>query len=556
MLMNLQNIAKARGPKNLYEHLSLTIQVGEKVGLVGRNGVGKTTLLGIMDGSDPDFTGTVERRRGLIVASTAQEHHAVADQAVLEYVLEGLPEYAHLKHIIDAYPATMGADMDKIALYTDALARFGEMGYYDIEERAIRELADFQIPEDVSTRTMGSLSGGQKRLVELTKVTLSDCHLALIDEPTNHMDYLAKQSFIEWMISASQAVVVITHDRDVLAHVDRIIEIKDSEAISFTGNYNDYLKQNSHSTLGAMQQYEFDLRTLENLHNQVMEARRKKNKAAGPSAVRFRIMEDRLQREYDALKSRIVKPSLWIDAGQLEGLRSKTIEKYEHYKAKNIRINAHGGDEGRRTIVSVKDISLGYESPLFEHISFDLRVGERLQLHGRNGVGKSTLVSAILAAVAGVPPSSTLFAGKIEIEPKLSVGVYEQEIQAKYLSLTLGQAVGQAFTDHGAPSTDQKIKQALADYLFDPTIDGGLTISQLSGGQKARFQLIKMLCASPSLLILDEPTNHLDLPSIEELEKALGAYSGSVLFISHDSYFASTLGGEVTTIEPVLQSVV
>jgi ATP-binding cassette subfamily F protein 3 len=556
MLVNLQNISKKLGAKILYENLSLTIQAGEKVGLIGRNGVGKTTLLGIMDGSDPDFGGTIDRRRGLIVASTAQEHHLVGHQPVLEYILDGLPEYADLKHIIDTYPASMGDDMDKISAYTDALSRFGELGYYDIEERAERELTDFQIPPELAARPLATLSGGQKRLVELVKVTLSDCHLALIDEPTNHMDYIAKEAFIEWMEVASQAVVVITHDRDVLAHVDRIIEIKDSVALSFPGNYENYLKLNSRSTLDAMQQYEFDLRTLANLRSQVMEARRKKNKAAGPSAVRFRILEERLQREYAALEATVSKPSLWIDAEQLEGMHNKTVAKYERYKAKNIRIHTKEGGASQRLILNVDDLSLGYDSPLFSHIGFELHAGERLELKGRNGVGKSTIVQAVLATAAGNQLGSRVYKGLIEVEPRLSIGIYEQEIDAKYLHLTLEDAIAQAFADHGAPVSDQKVKQAMSDYLFNPALDGVLKIQQLSGGQKARFQLIKMLCAGPSLLILDEPTNHLDLPSIEELEKALDRYGGAVLYISHDTYFTRRVGGEVCEVTPMLQSLV
>ncbi len=550
MLINLTNIRKAIGTKVLYDGLDLTIQPGEKLGLIGRNGIGKTTLLGIMAGTDHDFTGTIDRRRGLIIASTAQEHHGVMDQPVLEYVLENLPEYAHLHHIIETHPATMGDDMTLIGEYTDALTRFGELGYYDIQERARQELVDFQLPPERIDGPMRNLSGGQKRFVELVKVTLSDAHLALIDEPTNHMDYIAKEAFIEWLEAAQQAVVVITHDRDVLAAVDRIVEIKDHEALSFNGDYEAYLKQNGRTTMNAMEQYEFDQRTLANMHKQVIEARRKKNMAAGPSATRFRIMEDRLQRQYDELKSRIQKPSFWIDAEQLDTMQSKAVEKYDRYKAKNIRIHTTGPAEGQRILLSVEDLSLGYDKPLFEHVSLALRQGERIELKGRNGVGKSTLIRAILATARQAKLGAQAYAGTIELDPRVTIGVYEQEIDAKYLDQPLGEAIMTVYREHDVAVNDQKVRQVLSDYLFDPQLDGALPIHRLSGGQKARFQLIAMLCHAPNLLILDEPTNHLDLPSIEELEKALDRYTGAILYISHDSYFTRNVGGEVVEIAP------
>ncbi len=556
MLINLQHISKTIGTKHLYANLDLTIQDGEKVGLIGRNGIGKTTLFGVMDGSDKTFTGQLEQRRGLVIASTAQEHHEVAEQPVLEYVLENLPEYKKLKHILDTYPDKMGEDMEMITAYTDALGRFGELDYYDIEQRARQELEDFQVPPARIDGPMKALSGGQKRFVELVKVTLSDADLALIDEPTNHMDYIAKEAFIEWLEACKQAVVVITHDRDVLAVVDRIVEIKDKSTSSYGGDYENYLKQNGRTTMNAVEQYEFDQRTLTNLHAQVMEARRKKNKAAGPSAVRFRIMEDRLQRQYNDLKSRIVKPSFWIDQDTVAGMQNKLVDKYDKYKAKNIRINTRETVEGSRVLVDVEKLSLGYDKPLFDDINFALKQGERIELKGRNGVGKSTLVKAILSTAGSSKLDSNIFGGTIILDPKIQIGVYEQEIDHKYRRMKLGEAIYQAYQDAGVSVNEQKVKQIMSDYLFEPQLDGLMPIERLSGGQKARFQLIKMLCAGPNLLILDEPTNHLDLPSIEELEKALGRYTGSVLYISHDSYFTRGVGGEVVEVLPVAASAV
>ncbi len=542
MLLNLQDISKTIGAKTLYEKLDLTVQPGEKLGLIGRNGIGKTTLLGIMAETDKDFGGVIERRRGLVIASTAQEHHGLGGQVVLEYILDNLPEYGHLKHIIDGHPGTMGDDMKLISEYTEALGRFGELGYYDIEERAQNELKAFGLSAEHWNGPIDHLSGGQKRFVELVKVTLSEADLALIDEPTNHMDYVAKAAFIEWMKSYQQAVVVITHDRDVLAEVDRIIEIKDHGAVAYKGNYSAYLKQNSQSTQSGVEQYEIAQRTLENLQKQLQAVRAKKaGSSKNPNP--FVPMERRLLKQYNDLAAKTTKPSFWIDQESMSEVKGKTVEKYEKYKAKNIRLGVKGEHAARR-LVSVQDLSLGYDQPLFDGVNFTLDVGERLELHGRNGAGKSTLVKALRATAAGQKLETKIYGGVIDPDTKIKIGVYEQEIDERFLTMQLGAAVMAIHHEHDVPVNDQRVRQLLSDYLFDPTLDYKLEIQYLSGGQKARFQLIAMLCHNPNLLILDEPTNHLDLPSIEELEGALETYNGAILYISHDSYFIKNIGGE------------
>ncbi len=542
MLMNLQDISKTIGAKSLYEGLNLTLQDGEKVGLIGRNGIGKTTLLGIMAGTDPEFGGTIEKRRGLVIASTAQEHHGLGDQKVLEYILENLPEYATLKHIIEGHPDTMGSDMRLITEYTDALGRFGELGYYDIEERAQTELAAFGLTPEHWNGAIQNLSGGQKRFVELVKVTLSEADLALIDEPTNHMDYVAKAAFIEWMKGYEQAVVVITHDRDVLAYVDRIVEIKDHGSVSFKGNYRAYLKQNSQTTQSGVEQYEIAQRTLLNLQKQLQSVRAKKaGSSKNPNP--FIPMERRLMKQYDELAAKTKKPTFWIDQESMNEMKGNAVEKYDKYKAKNIRLGVKG-EHAVRQLLTVDNLSLGYTSPLFEDVNFTLSVGERMRLHGRNGAGKSTLVKAIRAAAGDGKLDARVFAGQIDLDNKLIIGQYEQEIDERFLSMKLGDAVMTIHREHNVSVNDQRVRQLLSDYLFDPTLDNKLEIRHLSGGQKARFQLIAMLCHGPNLLILDEPTNHLDLPSIEELEKAIESYNGAVLYISHDSFFTKNIGGE------------
>ncbi len=174
--------------------------------------------------------------------------------------------------------------------------------------------------------------------------------------------------------------------------------------------------------------------------------------------------------------------------------------------------------------------------------------GERLRLHGRNGAGKSTIVQAIMATAADKPLASHNFGGTIQVEKEIRIGLYEQEINPSYLGLTLEQAIEKILRDKDQPVSSQKVKQLLSDYLFNPMSDGQMLVKNLSGGQKARIQLIAMLADDPHILILDEPTNHLDLPSIEELENAMKAYHAAVIYISHDSFFAQKMGGDMVKI--------
>jgi ATPase subunit of ABC transporter with duplicated ATPase domains len=223
---------------------------------------------------------------------------------------------------------------------------------------------------------------------------------------------------------------------------------------------------------------------------------------------------------------------------------------YQQYKAKNISLDTKSKEsKTSRLLVEARELSLGYgDKPLFDGVNFSLREGERIRLHGRNGAGKTTLVNAIMAKVEGKEVESQLLAGTIATEKELKLGLYEQEIDAKFLPLTLAEAIEASCIEKGVPVGEQKIKQLLGNYLFNPMTDGDTPIERLSGGQKARFQLIRMLLSEPLLLILDEPTNHLDLPSIEELEDALSNYHGAVIYISHDSYFADKVGGNTIKI--------
>lgn len=575
MIADVQITDKSFGDKQLMSDVKFSVNDGEKVGLVGRNGVGKSTLFGMLAGVDSDYRGSVVFRRGSTIVATAQEHHSLGDITVLEYILRGLPEYTRLRHILTTYPAAMGSDMRKIEEYSQALERFGQKDFYRVEELVAEELKNFQM-EGFGERQLAALSGGQKRLVEVVKIMHAQADLALIDEPTNHMDYVAKKQFIDWMKNARQAMLIITHDRDVLAEVDRIVELRDGVAVSYRGNYDDYLRQNASATGNAMQDYEQTERRIANLRDKVLQFRRLKEKARDPGTIaQFKRRENQAAAELEKLE-KIDKPTFWIDRENVAQLDYKVADRYQKFKARNIRLNMRDGAmRSQRKLVEARDLALGFDKRiLFEGINIDLREGEAIELRGRNGAGKTTLIRALMANAASssdassgrlrktaqVPPqlaqalledtaqsTPIVYSGSLYLDPQIRVGIYEQEIAATYLNLPLARAIEQMYLDRGLKINDTKIRQLMGDYLFVES-DGAVPLASLSGGQKARFQLISMLANEPQLLILDEPTNHLDLPSIEELEAALERYAGAILYVSHDDYFRRKIGGSVVQI--------
>ena len=549
MIADIHITEKSFGDKTLMKDVKFSVDDGEKVGVVGRNGVGKSTLFGILSGKDTDYTGEVIFRRGITVATTAQEHHGLGEQTVMSYILGGLPEYSKLKKIIDEYPLTMGDNMRKIEEYTQALERFDQKGFYQVEEKIERELSNFQL-DGYGNRRISSLSGGQKRLVEIVKIMHSEAHLALIDEPTNHMDYVAKQQFIDWMNSQPhQAMLIITHDRDVLGQVDRIVEIKDGQAVSYRGNYDAYLKQNAQATTAGMNNFEQIEKRIVNLKQKVLDYQRLKEKSRNPGTIqKFKRLENEARAELAEL-SEMEKPTFWIDKESVGQLDYKSAERYGKFKSRNIRLNMKdASSRSQHVLVRAENVAVGIgERILFEDVNIDLREGEAIEIRGRNGAGKTTLIRMILASGKSFDGGPVLYSGDIFLDPQVRIGVYEQEIDERYLSDPLEKAIEKLYMSRDLSISDTKIRQLLADYLFTDA-DRMTPLARLSGGQKARFQIIAMLANDPQLLVLDEPTNHLDLPSIEELETALVKYSGAILYVSHDNYFREKLGGKVVQI--------
>jgi ATPase subunit of ABC transporter with duplicated ATPase domains len=541
MLINIDIKEKSIGNKILYEDLAFSINDNEKVGFIGRNGTGKTSLFKIIEGVDKDFSGTVDLKKNINIIITKQEYLNEEDITVIDYILNNIPRFIELKNIIDTYPETMGNDMDKIQIYTDAITDFSELGYYSIEDKIKNSLSSYKIDKEKYLMPLINLSGGEKRFVELVKVMYSNCDIALIDEPTNHMDDIGKTDFISWFKDTKHSIFVITHDRDVLNYVDKIIEIKDKKAFSFIGNYDAYLKQNSLQNITNIKTYEEAIKSGAYLKKQIQSIKKRGAHAS------TRVMYERVEREYKKIESSLEKPSIWIDKESIENSNQKVIDKYEKYKDKNIKLQNTTSKEEKRILIEVKNLSIGYSERLFSNINFSLSHGDRIRIKGKNGAGKTSLIKTIISTIFEEKPVAQIYEGEIKFNPKVVLGIYEQEIDLKYMKMTLSDAISNIYNEKKIEIPN--INKILKDYLFNPSQDRDLPIEYLSGGQKARFQIIKMLLENPNVLILDEPTNHLDLPSIEELEASLLEFNGAILYVSHDSYFVKKIMGETIEIK-------
>jgi len=312
-------------------------------------------------------------------------------------------------------------------------------------------------------------------------------------------------------------------------------------------------------TVSSINNFENSVQSIKKLQKQVIAARERKLESKSKKGKQqARKMQDRFEKEYETVKNDMVKPSFWIDKESKEKLNSKVLDSYEKYKDQNILISKDILADVQRNLIKATYLSIGYKDPILKNISFELKNGDKLFIKGKNGVGKTTLIKSIIDSVIkstlnnsyiNVSNSPEIFDGKLVISEAIRLGIYEQEIDSKKMDETLSEAILNIHYNVRKDINDQEIRNLLAKYLFDPVSDFSVKVKNLSGGQKARLQIIKMNINNPNLLILDEPTNHLDLPSIEELEKFLITYKGAIIYVSHDSYFINVIGGNVLALD-------
>jgi ATP-binding cassette, subfamily F, member 3 len=512
MLFRLSEVHKSYGTQDVLRGVSLQVNPGEHVGLVGRNGSGKTTIFRLINNEEQADRGDVIRAKGVRLGLLSQHIHFEAGSTVHESALAAfghLQQIEHEMHVLEHRMAEAVDNLDEVLeRYSDLQHQFEREGGFEYAARAEAILQGLGFERETWSLETEKLSGGQQNRLGLVRLLLAEPDVLLLDEPTNHLDVNAVEWLEEFLQSYATGFVIISHDRYFLDRAcRRIIELERGRATSYTGNYSDYLVER--------------------------EERREAQ-----------------QRAYDNQQQLIAKTQEFIRRN-LAGQKTKQAKSRRTMLAKLERIDAvrpdqSSGDFRLRSIeragnqvLTVAETTIGYpEKLLARDISFVLRRGECLGIIGPNGSGKTTFLKTILKQI---PP----LAGEVRWGTKVQVGYYAQQLDdlddRNEIMMELRRV---------APSsaTAGELRSFLAKFLFTGD-DVYKHVRDLSGGEKGRLALAKLIYSRVNVLVLDEPTNHLDIPSREALEEALDAYEGTILTISHDRYFLDRVATQILALD-------
>ena len=484
-MLNLSGISKAYGGRVLFADVSLQVNRQNRIGLVGPNGAGKSTLFSLILGNESADAGKIIRDRNIAIGHLPQECAPVGDETVLEVATAVTPEFTKLSRIIKAWDANHPSEaLHPEDVHDDVHDRFNELGGY----RPAREM-----------------SGGWVMRAHLARLLTLEPDLLLLDEPTNHLDLEALLWFQEYLKSYPGAIVVISHDREFLNRlVGSIVEIRQTKLVRYRGNYDDYLVQREAHEEQLSAAYKNQQREIAHLMEFVNRFRAKNTKAAQAQS-KLKQIERMEKIEAPAGDDR--KVSFSFPQPQRSGVRVVKLENIHHAYGENV---------------------------VYHGLDFEAERGQRIVLVGPNGAGKSTL----LKLLGGVLPAQ---AGTRQLGHNVKAGYYSQY---RVDMLDPGNTVLEEALHTPQRVTEQFVRTLLGCFLFSGD-DVFKRVSVLSGGEKSRLALVKLLLDPPNLLLMDEPTTHLDMSSIDALLYALDQFDGTLIFISHDVYFIRALANHV-----------
>jgi ATP-binding cassette, subfamily F, member 3 len=508
VLVQLSEVSKAFGSRTVLQQVSVQINPSEKIGLIGTNGSGKTTLLKMLSARMEVDEGSISRKAGLQVGTLDQIPDFHEDTTVLE---EGLRSFAdliateremeRLEHDI-----SHSHSEDLLDRYSSLQHAFDLKGGYKFRAMTEAALLGVGFSRELLSRPSSVLSGGEKNRLALAKLLLSQSELLLLDEPTNHLDIRSIEWLERFLRDTAKTVVVVSHDRIFLDRVvGRILEIADGRLHDYRGNYTTYLKERA-----------------ERLARQEKEWRQQQDWIAN--------QEDYIRRNIAGQKTKQAQS------------RRKMLERVQRIAkpraaSSQVKFQFLAPGRGSRWVVRARNLTVGYDTPLVKSLQLEVERGSRWAILGGNGAGKTTLLKTL---IGGVSPLS----GELDWSEGTGLGYYDQQLA----DLRGNSTVIEEIRALDSTATDGELRSYLAQFLFSGD-DVFSKITTLSGGEKSRVALAKIIYECPTILALDEPTNHLDIASREALEGALADYPGTILFVTHDRYLAQKLATHLLYIE-------
>ncbi|HEV2583597.1 MAG TPA: ABC-F family ATP-binding cassette domain-containing protein [Ktedonobacteraceae bacterium] len=521
LLVNFSKVSKDFGGNQVFRDIDLDIMEGERIGLVGENGGGKSTLFKLLAGLDEPTSGTIAPRRNLTIGYLPQEvDHGLGHKTVFEAVSEATQELAGLPELLSnleermADPAVANNPRELARVleeYGRAQERFESSGGYEGSHNVEAVLHGLGFGPEWYDMEVGALSGGEKKLVYLARILLKTPDLLLLDEPDNHLDLEAKAWLEEYIRSYPGTVVIISHDRRLLDRaVKKVFELEDGRISTYAGNYSYYFEERQRR---LQQQFELytrqqdEIKRLEGIWRQYQGWSKLNDKFATKA-------EDTLKRIERIKRDGVSKPVMLRD---------------------RIKVNLDADRSGKK-VLEIKGLSKAYNShTLFRPFDFTMLYGERVGIVGANGAGKTTLLKTMLELL---PADS----GTVKIGASVVPGYYAQEQETLPLDST-----PLDFIRRLKPMNEPQAISFLSGLLFSYD-DIRTPIRRLSGGEKSRLQLARLTLSDANFLLLDEPTNNLDLASVEVLEVALQAFEGTILTVSHDRYFLDKIVTKIVAI--------
>lgn len=508
--ISLNKINKSYGFNNVLNNLSFDVKTNERIALIGSNGCGKTTTLKIIMGIESYDSGNISIRKeskiGYLTQMPPKEDDNVSAKSVY---LRGVQELIDLENKISDFVENMSSNEKDIKLLDKLQEEFRISGGYSLKEKIEKIRNGFKITNELLNREYNKLSGGEKTLINLASIILSNPDILLLDEPTNHLDIDTLEWFEEYLSSYNGTVVIISHDRYFLDRtVNKIIEIENGNANIYHGNYSYYLKESEKRLMIEFQNYK----------NQQKE---------------IKALKEAIER-YKVWGAKSDNPMFFRRAKAIE-TRLEKMEVIEKSKTKSelrINLNVEDRTSNRVMVISNLDLKIGNKE-LLRNSHMEVYYKERVCLMGKNGAGKTTLIKNILNNTHD----------NIKLGTNIKIGYIPQEIRFDNEDLTIYEHMRKIFV-----GSESELRSKLNQFYF--TADNiDKKVKNLSGGEKVRLKLLELILKNANFLILDEPTNHIDIDTREILEESLLAYDGTILFISHDRYFINKIATKIVMIE-------